>query len=67
MRICEASMCGSIPVVVGTKKEININFKCEDSPPFIFSDTWESAVLTCKYLLEQPDTSIQKQKHILKW
>ena len=67
MRIYEASMCGSIPIVVGTKEEIDINFKCEDSPPFIFSDTWESAASTCKSLLEHPEILIQKQKHILKW
>jgi len=67
MRIYEASMCGAIPVVVGTKEEIDIDFKCEDSPPFIFSDTWESATSTCKSLLEHPDILIEKQKQILKW
>jgi mannosyltransferase OCH1-like enzyme len=46
---------------------LDINFKCEDSPPFIFSDTWESAASTCKSLLEHPEILIQKQKHILKW
>ena len=67
MRICEASMCGAIPVIVGTKEEIDIDLKCEDSPPFIFSDTWESAASTCKSLLEHPDILIEKQKQILKW
>ena len=67
MRIYEASMCGAIPVIVGTKEEIDIDFKCEDSPPFIFSDTWESATSTCKSLLEHPDILIEKQKQILKW
>ena len=67
MRIYEASMCGAIPVVVGTKDEIYVNFKYEDSPPFIFSYTWEGATSICKSLLENPEILIERQKNILKW
>jgi hypothetical protein len=50
-RLYEASMNGAIPVVVGSKQEINCTFKYENNPPWIFAETWEDAVQKCKFML----------------
>lgn len=46
-RLYEASMNGAIPVIVGPKEEMNITFKYEETPPWIFADTWENAYQKC--------------------
>jgi len=51
-RLYEASMNGATPVVVGSKEEIECTFKYEENPPWIFADTWKSAVEKCKYILK---------------
>lgn len=50
-RLYEASMNGAIPIVVGSKEEIETTFKFEDNPPWIFAETWSDAVNTCSNLL----------------
>lgn len=50
-RLYEASMNGSIPVVVGKKEEIELTFKYEENPPWIFAETWEQAFDSCINLL----------------
>lgn len=67
MRVYEASMCGAIPVIVGEKLEIERDFKCEDFPPFIFSNSWENAAATCKSLLTNKHLLLNKQKQIIEW
>jgi hypothetical protein len=67
MRIYEASMCGAIPVVVGTEEEIERDFAYEESPPFIFADSWESAVDICKTLLSSEVLLLEKQNQVLTW
>lgn len=51
-RLYEASMNGAIPVVVGSKKEINLTFKYEENPPWIFAETWNEAVRRCMSFTE---------------
>jgi hypothetical protein len=51
-RLYEASSCGAIPVVVGDSEEIDTTFAYEKSPPWLFFETWEDAVLECTKLLE---------------
>jgi hypothetical protein len=51
-RLYEASMNGSIPVVVGPKEEIEYTFMYEENPPWIFAETWEQSVDICKNMLE---------------
>jgi GR25 family glycosyltransferase involved in LPS biosynthesis len=54
-RICEAVIAGAIPVLVGSETEIKNAFDFNNHfPPFIYSDTWENALETCKnYTTEQ--------------
>ena len=53
-RLYEASMNGTIPVVVGCREEIECTFKYEENPPWIFAETWNDALDKCKLLLENP-------------
>lgn len=46
-RLYEASMNGAIPIIVGSDKEIEITFKYEENPPWIFSHSWSDAVEKC--------------------
>lgn len=62
-RLYEASMNGAIPVVVGSKQEIECTFKYEENPPWIFAETWNEAVEKCKSMLE----SEVDNKFILQW
>jgi hypothetical protein len=51
-RLYEASMNGSIPIVVGPKEEIECTFKYEENPPWVFANTWGEALYKCRLLLE---------------
>lgn len=66
-RLYEASMSGCIPVVVGSEKELELTFKYEENPPWIFAETWKDAVEICKTLLDQKDILEIKQQYILTW
>lgn len=67
MRIYEASMCGAIPVIVGSREEIQRDFLYEDSPPFIFSNSWKNASIICKNLLSNKSLLLEKQNQLLNW
>lgn len=67
MRIYESSMCGAIPVIIGTKEEIELNFAYEESPPFIFSNSWKNAATICKSLLSNERLLLEKQELVLEW
>ena len=66
-RLYETSMMGCIPVVVGDQCELDITFMYEEDPPWIFSDTWENAVLTCKKLLCNKEELQEIQNKNLTW
>ena len=66
-RLYETSMMGCIPVVVGDQHELDITFMFEENPPWIFSDTWENAVLTCKKLLHNKEELQGIQNKNLRW
>ena len=66
-RLYETSMMGCIPVVVGDQHELNITFMYEENPPWIFSDTWENAVLVCKKLLDNKEELQEIQNKNLIW
>jgi len=51
-RLYEASINGAIPVVVGSKEEIEYTFVYEENPPWIFAETWKDAVEKCEVLLQ---------------
>lgn len=66
-RLYEASMCGSIPVVVGDISEIEETFKYEESPPWLIFNSWEEASEKCCDFLQDKDFLIGKQKEIINW
>jgi len=67
-RIYEAASVGAIPVIVGSKNEINITFNYENSiPPFIFADTWDNAVQICNKLLKDMSELQNIQHKVMEW
>lgn len=66
-RLYEASMNGAIPVVVGSKEELEYTFKYEENPPWIFADTWESALHKCNHLLEDKKFLEEMSDNVLNW
>jgi len=66
-RLYEASMSGAIPVVVGSKEELNLTFMYEENPPWIFSNTWENAAKKCKKLLQDKKQLQEMQMNVLMW
>lgn len=66
-RLYEASICGAIPVVVGSKEEIECTFKYEKNPPWLFFETWEEASNECLKLLEDKENLQEIQYNILLW
>jgi len=67
-RLYEACIMGAIPVVVGQEEEIkHVFYYNGDQPPFLFSDTWESAAIKCKALLENPEKLQEMQNENQLW
>ncbi len=66
-RLYEASIAGAIPVVAASKEEIADTFCKEESPPWIFADTWKQVIEICQTELESPDLLQQRQELILSW
>ena len=67
MRLYEATMCGCIPVVAAPQDHCDIYFKYEESPPWIFSETWEQAAQICKNLLSDKDKLQEMQEQNMNW
>lgn len=66
-RLYEASMCGSIPVVVGNEDEIKETFKYEENPPWLFYKSWDEASSDCGRLLSDEKSLQLIQNNILNW
>jgi hypothetical protein len=66
-RLYEASMNGSIPVVVGPKDELEHTFKYEDNPPWVFAQTWNEAFEICNDLLQDKFTLNDKTNEVQLW
>ena len=66
-RLYEASMAGAIPICVGSKEEIDLVFKYEENPPWIFAESWKESVEICKKFLAQKNLLQEKQFEILNW
>ncbi len=67
-RIYEAIVAGAIPIIVGSKNEIDLTFNYNgDLLPALYFDDWESAKHECAKLIKDLD-SLQKQQDMLfKW
>jgi len=66
-RIYEAIVAGAIPVIVGSKDEVNNRLNYNSIPPLICSDTWENAVIQCNDLLKDGDKLQEMQDKLLQW
>lgn len=66
-RLYEASMSGGIPVVVGNPDEIDCTFKYEESPPWLFFNSWDEASSECSRLLEDKESLQKIQDNVLAW
>lgn len=66
-RLYEASMMGAIPVLVGSKDEVDVTFKYEENPPWLVFESWKEASIECKNLLDRKDKIQQIQDDLLKW
>lgn len=66
-RLYEASSCGSIPVLVGSDKEFDINFEHENKPPWIFASNWANAREKMEDLMKKPEVVFETRKKLLKW
>ena len=67
-RLYESCILGAISVVVGSEDEIkHVFYYNGDRPPFVYSDTWDNAVLKCKELLANPQKLEELQKENISW
>ena len=66
-RLYEASICGAIPILVGSKKEIKETFCKEENPPWLIFDTWENAQIGCLELLKDMDKLDKISKENINW
>ena len=67
-RIYEAIVAGAIPILIGSKEEINMTFNYNNNiMPILYFDTWESAVIECNKLLDEPSKLTEIQKNIFSW
>lgn len=66
-RLYEASICGSIPVLVCSKYEFEEKFKHLQNPPWIVEPDWESAANKCKELLTDLNKLQRMQDEVLQW
>jgi GR25 family glycosyltransferase involved in LPS biosynthesis len=67
MRLYESSMAGAIPIVVGSKEEIEDTFTFEENPPWLFFNSWKEAEFVCRKLLLDNNKLQEIQDNILFW
>lgn len=67
MRLYETTICGCIPVIAAPREHCEIDLKYEENPPWIFSESWDEAVKTCKNLLDDMDELQKMQDQNLNW
>ena len=67
-RLYEASICGCIPIVVGSAVEIQETFKhLSPSPPWIIKETWDEAIIEAKFLMNNENLLNERQKKVKDW
>lgn len=67
LRLYEASICGSIPVVCGSEEEIQATFDGQENPPWIFVSSWKEGVTKCRALLDDPTALVAQRGELIKW
>ena len=66
-RLYEASLCGAIPIVVGSKKEIEGTFCQEENPPWLMFENWDEAQRKCLKLLKDMDNLNKLSQKNINW
>jgi len=67
-RIYEAIVAGAIPVIVGSVEEINTTFHYNNkSPPLMYEESWEKALIRCNTLLGNLEALQKLQDELLTW
>jgi hypothetical protein len=52
----EATIAGAIPVIVGPMNEIEWTYKFEETPPWIYAESWSEALKKCQEIQFDFDT-----------
>jgi len=66
-RLYEASQCGAIPCVVAPQHEIDLTFKYEKNPPWVFGHSWHEVVFKVRNLLFNQEELQKTQDNVVKW
>ena len=67
-RLCDASACGAIPVVVGAALELGSTFRHYRDPPWLFAESWSQARVEIEKLLAMPpQVLIDRRSKVLQW
>lgn len=67
LRLYEASLCGAIPIVVGSRKEIEETFSQEEDPPWLMFESWDEAYRECLELLENMESLNELSQRNVAW
>lgn len=63
----EASICGAIPIVVGSQTEIKETFCKEENPPWLTFNSWDNAKVGCVKLLEDINKLNKLSQENINW
>jgi hypothetical protein len=67
-RIYEAIAAGAIPIIVGDIDEIQTTFNYNNNiPPFIYSNSWENALIICNNYLKNTEKLNEIQRDLILW
>jgi hypothetical protein len=66
-RNTEAAMYGAIPVVVGSRQELDRTFIEPFDAPFLYAGSWAEARRQVEAVMNDPEALIVMQKRILDW
>ena len=63
----EATIAGAIPVIVGPMNEIEWTYKFEETPPWIYAESWSEALKKCQEIQFDFDTLEKMQNENIAW
>ena len=63
----EATIAGAIPVIVGSAHEIDWTYKFEETPPWIYAESWWEATKKCQDIQFNYDKLQEMQNENIAW
>lgn len=63
----EATIAGAIPVIVGPMNEIEWTYKFEETPPWIYAESWSEALKKCQEIQFDFETLQKMQNENIAW